>query len=111
MRRKVYESCILPFETYRNDVAHTESAERLRVPQRAMERAVIGISLKDQKLLRVKTRVTDIIERVAQLKWRMGKSHSKCLNEMDTQTVVMGAPVNTKTKHWNTPEMMAGRCK
>ncbi|CAH2238606.1 jg1148 [Pararge aegeria aegeria] len=37
---------------------------RLRVTQRAMERAMLGVSLRNR------TRVTDIAQRVAKLKWQ-----------------------------------------
>ncbi|CAH2246337.1 jg2221 [Pararge aegeria aegeria] len=46
---------------------------RLRVTQRAMERAMLGISLRDQirnEEIRRRTRVTDIAQRVAKLKWQ-----------------------------------------
>ncbi|CAH2251286.1 jg5978 [Pararge aegeria aegeria] len=46
---------------------------RLRVTQRAMERAMLGVSLRDRirnvEILR-RTRVTDIAQRVAKLKWQ-----------------------------------------
>ncbi|CAH2216333.1 jg18744 [Pararge aegeria aegeria] len=44
---------------------------RLRVTQRAMERAMLGVSLRDQirnEEIRRRTRVTDIAQRVAKLK-------------------------------------------
>ncbi|CAH2235021.1 jg1290 [Pararge aegeria aegeria] len=49
---------------------------RLRVSQRAMERAMLGVSLRDQmrdernEEIRRRTRVTDIAQRVAKLKWQ-----------------------------------------
>ncbi|CAH2267737.1 jg4344 [Pararge aegeria aegeria] len=46
---------------------------RLRVTQRAMERAMLGVSLRDQirvEEIRRRTRVTDIVQRVAKLKWQ-----------------------------------------
>ncbi|CAH2233307.1 jg6231 [Pararge aegeria aegeria] len=46
---------------------------RLRVNQRAMERAMLGVSLRDQirnEEIRRRTRVTDIAQRVAKLKWQ-----------------------------------------
>ncbi|CAH2235314.1 jg5884 [Pararge aegeria aegeria] len=46
---------------------------RLRVTQRAMERAMLGVSLRDQirnvQICR-RTRVADIAQRVAKLKWQ-----------------------------------------
>ncbi|CAH2267521.1 jg22609 [Pararge aegeria aegeria] len=46
---------------------------RLRITQRAMERAMLGVSLRDQirnEEIRRRTRVTDIVQRVAKLKWK-----------------------------------------
>ncbi|CAH2236485.1 jg21245 [Pararge aegeria aegeria] len=46
---------------------------RLRVTQRAMERTMLGVSLRDQirnMEIRRRTRVTDIAQRVAKLKWQ-----------------------------------------
>ncbi|CAH2231959.1 jg4020 [Pararge aegeria aegeria] len=46
---------------------------RLRVTQRAMERAMLGVSLRDlirNEEIRRRTRVTDIAQRVAKLKWQ-----------------------------------------
>ncbi|CAH2241930.1 jg17114 [Pararge aegeria aegeria] len=46
---------------------------RLRVTQRAMERAMLGVSLRDEirnEEIRRRTRVTDIAQRVAKLKWQ-----------------------------------------
>ncbi|CAH2223312.1 jg21319 [Pararge aegeria aegeria] len=46
---------------------------RLRVTQRAMERAMLGVSLRDQIRnyeIRRRTRVTDIAQRVGKLKWQ-----------------------------------------
>ncbi|CAH2235122.1 jg16115 [Pararge aegeria aegeria] len=45
---------------------------RLRVTQRAMERAMLRVSLRDRIRnveIRRRTRVTDIAQRVAKLKW------------------------------------------
>ncbi|CAH2228990.1 jg26095 [Pararge aegeria aegeria] len=47
--------------------------KRLRVTQRAMERAILGESLRDQirnEEIRRRTRVTDIAQRGAKLKWQ-----------------------------------------
>ncbi|CAH2235186.1 jg16174 [Pararge aegeria aegeria] len=46
---------------------------RLSITQRAMERAMLGVSLRDQitnEEIRRRTRVTDIAQRVAKLKWK-----------------------------------------
>ncbi|CAH2244650.1 jg3878 [Pararge aegeria aegeria] len=46
---------------------------RLRVTQRVMERGMLGVSLRDQirnEEIRTRTRVSDIAQRVAKLKWQ-----------------------------------------
>ncbi|CAH2226724.1 jg24065 [Pararge aegeria aegeria] len=59
----------------------TEGCRRLRVTQRAMERAILGVSLIDhtQKCTEMeisrRTRVTDIAQRVAKLKWQWAGGH------------------------------------
>lgn len=49
------------------------TAHQFRVMQRAMERAMLGISLRDKvrnEEIRRRSGVVDVIERVAELKWR-----------------------------------------
>ncbi|CAH2216988.1 jg24437 [Pararge aegeria aegeria] len=43
---------------------------RLRITQQAMERAMLGVSLRDQIRNQEIRRVTDIAQRVAKLKWK-----------------------------------------
>lgn len=50
-----------------------QSTNKLRVTQRAMERAMLGISRRDKvtnTIIRQRTKVTDIIKRITQAKWR-----------------------------------------
>ncbi|CAH2227620.1 jg14169 [Pararge aegeria aegeria] len=49
---------------------------RLRVTQRAMERAMLEVSLRDQirhEEIRRRTRVSDIAQRIAKLKWQWAR--------------------------------------
>ena len=49
------------------------SVNRLRTTQRAMERAILGILLRERirnQNIRRRTGVTDVIERTAKLKWQ-----------------------------------------
>ncbi|CAH2265183.1 jg16839 [Pararge aegeria aegeria] len=53
---------------------------RLRNTQRAMERAMLGVSLRDQirnEEIRRRTRVTDIAQRVAKLKWKWAEHRAR----------------------------------
>ncbi|CAH2215528.1 jg22392 [Pararge aegeria aegeria] len=52
---------------------HKGLIRRPRTTQRAMERAILGVSLRDRIRnveIRRRTRVTDIAQRVAKLKWQ-----------------------------------------
>ena len=75
LKRKVYNGCILPAMTYGCETWKlTKSSEnKLRIAQRAMERAMLGVTLRDRKRstwIRGKTRVKDIIQIIKQQKWR-----------------------------------------
>lgn len=74
LRTRIFDQCILPVLTYgaQTWALTKKTMEKMRVTQRAMERAMLGISLRDHKTneyIRRKTRVTDISERIAKLKW------------------------------------------
>ena len=67
-------SCILPVATYGLKIMTLKerSVNRLRTTQRAMERAMLGITLREtihNEYIRRSTGVTDVIERIAKLKW------------------------------------------
>ncbi|CAH2228331.1 jg1561 [Pararge aegeria aegeria] len=69
---KVFEQCVLPVLTYGSETWSLTMGliRRLRVTQRAMERAMLGVSLRDQirnEEIRRRTRVTDIAQRIAKL--------------------------------------------
>lgn len=75
LKRKVYDTCILPVSTYGLEtVALTQiNAKKLRIMQRGMERSMLGISLRDKiknEEIRRRTGVKDIVERIAELKWQ-----------------------------------------
>lgn len=74
LKRDVYNKCVLPVMTYGLETMTmtARSVNRLRVSQRAMERAMMGISLRDHirnEDIRRQTRITDIVERIANSKW------------------------------------------
>lgn len=75
LKRKVFDTCILPVATYGLEtMALTKkTANQLRVMQRAMERTMLNISLRDRRRneeIRQRTKVVDIVTRVAELKWQ-----------------------------------------
>lgn len=74
MKKRVFDQCVLPVMTYGMETSTLtkKSASRLQVTQRRMERSMLGITLRDRMSnedLRRRTRVTDVIIRIAKLKW------------------------------------------
>lgn len=75
LKSKVYNECILPAVTYGCEtwVLTNRIKHKLEVHQRAIERRILGISLRDRKTnqwIREKTKVIDIIKRIGSLKWQ-----------------------------------------
>lgn len=101
LKRKVYEACILPGSTYGLETATlTErSVKRLRTTQRAIERRMLGISLRDRvrnEIIRQKTKVTDIIERAAHLKWQWAGHVARQNNSKWTKKLIQWRPRETR---------------
>ncbi|CAH2243642.1 jg23567 [Pararge aegeria aegeria] len=62
---------------------------RLRVTQRGMQRAMLGVFLRDQirkEEIRRRTRVTDIAQLVAKLKWQWAGHIARCGACYDVRT-------------------------
>ena len=75
LKRKVYNQCVIPAMTYGSETWKlTKSLEnKLVSAQRAMERSVLGITLRDKRRstwVREQTKVKDIIEVIKEQKWR-----------------------------------------
>lgn len=69
LKRKVFDVYILPVLAYGIETVTLteESIRKLRVAQRVMKRAMLGVSLKD-RVRNEEIRVTDVIERITKLK-------------------------------------------
>ena len=73
LKSKVFDQCVLPVmsygtETWSLTIGHMN---KLKVAQRAMERAMLGVSLRDRvrnEEIRRITKVTDIAQRISKLK-------------------------------------------
>jgi len=75
LKRKIYNHCVLPSMTYGCETwkLNKSTENKLRRAQRAMERLMIGVSLRDKKRctwIREQTKVKDIIEMIKEQKWR-----------------------------------------
>lgn len=74
LKRKVFNTCLLPVMTYGMETMTltVKSANKLRTTQRAIERTMLGIGLRDHitnENIRQRTKVEDVITRIAHLKW------------------------------------------
>ncbi|CAG9788817.1 unnamed protein product [Diatraea saccharalis] len=68
LKTKVFNQCVLPVMTLTARLVH-----KLKVAQRAMERAMLGVSLRDRiknEVIRQRTKVIDIAHRISKLKWQ-----------------------------------------
>ena len=78
----------------------TKQAENLlRVAQRAMERAMLGITLRDRKRstwIREKTKVRDIVQVVKQQKWRWAGHVARMNDNRWTKRLTDWYPYNEK---------------
>lgn len=75
LKTQVFDQCVLPVMTYGAETWSLTVGllEKLRVTQRAMERAMLGVSLRDRirnTEIRQRTKVTDIARRICKLKWQ-----------------------------------------
>ena len=76
-KRKFLDQCITPTITYGAETwaLNRKLAIKLRNTQRAMERTMLNISLKEHQTaesIRQKTKVKDILETIGKMKWRWG---------------------------------------
>ncbi|PZC74016.1 hypothetical protein B5X24_HaOG208430 [Helicoverpa armigera] len=75
LKTKVFNQCVLPVMTYGTETWSLTIGliSKLKVAQRAMERAMLGVSLRDRirnEEIRRRTKVTDIAHRISKLKWQ-----------------------------------------
>lgn len=75
IKKKTFETCILPVLTYGCETWSTtlHHRERLIKCQRAMERSMLGLKIKDRVRnadVRTRTKLTDILTRIDVQKWR-----------------------------------------
>ncbi|KAL0850897.1 hypothetical protein ABMA28_006806 [Loxostege sticticalis] len=104
------EHCILPVLTYGAETWVTTKAilQKLIVTQRAMERKLVGVSLRDRmtnKWLRKESKVSDIVKRIANLKWQWAghiarKSDSWCKDLLEWRPWEHKRPVGRPQMRW-----------
>jgi hypothetical protein len=109
LKKKVFEQCILPVMTYGSETLTLTKASinKLRVSQRAMERAMLGISLRDKKRnewIRRKTGMTDVIHKVKSLKWEWAGHVARMEDERWTKRALDCRPYEKKRPAGRPPE-------
>ncbi|XP_046976516.1 uncharacterized protein LOC124542632 [Vanessa cardui] len=75
LKTKVFNQCVLPVMTYGAETwtLTARLVHQFKVAQRAMERAMLGVSLRDRirnEAIRQRTKVIDIAHRISKLKWQ-----------------------------------------
>lgn len=97
LKRKVFDTCVLPVLTYGAETLTLTKAseDKLRVTQRAMERSMLGITLRDRmtnQWIRQQTRVVDVMERIASLKWSWAGHIARRTDERWTKKIMNWRP-------------------
>ena len=103
LKRKLYNQCILPAMTYGCQTwALTKRMEdRLRYTQRAMSRAMIGVTKRDHKTnewVRLQTGLQSIVMRVKQVKWQWAGHVARINDNRWTKQVTEWIPIDKKRK-------------
>ena len=75
MKTKVFAHCVLPVMTYGAETwkLTVGLVHKFKVAQRAMERAILGVSLADNirnEVICKRTKIIDIARRISKLKWQ-----------------------------------------
>ena len=101
LKRKVFDSCVLPVLTYGAETLTLTkaSSSKLRVAQRAMERSMLGITLRDKKTnewIRQQTRVVDVMTRIASLKWNWAGHIARMTDDRWTKAILQWRPPKTR---------------
>lgn len=97
LRRKLYDRCILPTIVYGAETWNLTSslAMKLRSMQRAHERLMLGVSLRDHKTaiwIREKTKLTDVLESIYKRKWRWAGHVARMADDRWTSRVTFWTP-------------------
>ena len=75
LRKRIFDQCVLTTIVYGSETWKTthETEQKLMTTQRAMERKMLHLSLRDKvrhSIIRKKTKVQDIMEKIKAAKWK-----------------------------------------
>ena len=97
LRRQVFDQCVLPSMTYGCQTWSLSKAmgQKLRTAQRAMERKMLNLKIKDKipyTEIRKRTRVQDIVQFVLKQKWKWAGHVARLDDNRWTQRVTEWQP-------------------
>lgn len=97
LKKKVFDQCVLPVFTYGAETLTLtkQSVNKLRVAQRKMERIMLGINLRDRKKnqwIRGQTKVNDVIDTIASMKWSWAGHVARMENDRWTKRLIQWRP-------------------
>ena len=101
LKRKVYNSCVLPATTYGAETwSFTKQAQKkLAAAQTKMERSMLNITYHDRKTntwVRAKTGVTDVIKTTRRMKWSWAGHISRLKDDRWTKRITTWRPYGRK---------------
>lgn len=94
LKRKVMNSCILPSLTYASQtwIYSSIAQQKIKTCQRAMERSIMKIKLKDRvrsRDIRQKTKIVDALQHGRKLKWRWAGHIARAHDEKWTKIITI----------------------
>lgn len=97
LKRKVFDQCVLPVLTYGSETLTLtqKTVNKIRTAQRAMERSMLGVTLRDKirnEELRRRTRVADAIEKITHLKWSWAGHIARMSDDRWTKKILEWRP-------------------
>lgn len=103
LRRRIYDQCILTTMTYGAETWATtkEIEQKLRTTQRAMERRMLNLTLRDRVRhsdIRQKTKVKDVILKIKEMKWKWAGHLSRTQDNRWTKKLTEWQPRNGKRR-------------
>ena len=101
LKSRVFNQCVLPSLTYACETwpKTEEIKNKLRTTQRAMELQILHITKRDKKRnswIRERTKVADIIERVARRKWKWAGHLARTKDKRWTLEILQWIPRDRK---------------
>lgn len=97
LKRKVFNQCVLPVLTYGAETLTLTKkiVKKIKVAQRAMERSMLGLTLRDHITnieLRRRIKLVDAVERIAILKWNWAGHIARIQDNRWTKRIIEWRP-------------------